>query len=45
MACCSWQVRIYADGPQGKAEIAVPVVGIATRTLRMQSMGAALLFS
>jgi hypothetical protein len=44
MACCSWQVRIYADGAQGKAEMAVPVVGIATRTLRMEkAMGATLL--
>src|SRR5712692_1001061 len=45
MSCCSWQVRIYADGAQGKAEMAVPVAGVATRTLRMEkSMGAALLF-
>jgi len=45
MACCSWQVRIYADGEQGKAEMAVPVVGVATRTLRMEkTTGAALLF-
>jgi hypothetical protein len=45
MACCSWQVRIYADGAQGKAEMAVPVAGIATRTLRMEkTMGAVLLF-
>ena len=45
MACCSWQVRIYADGSQGKAEMAVPVAGIATRTLRMdKAMGAVLLF-
>jgi hypothetical protein len=45
MACCSWQVRIYADGARGKAEMAVPVAGVATRTLRMEkSMGAALLF-
>src|SRR6266545_1245832 len=45
MACCSWQVRIYAAGAQGEAEMAVPVVGIATRTLRMRkTMGAALLF-
>src|SRR5438876_5581079 len=44
MACCSWQVRIYADGVQGKAEMAVPVVGVATRTLRMdKATGAALL--
>src|SRR6267142_1474387 len=44
MACCSWQVRIYADGARGKAEMAVPVAGVATRTLRMEkSMGAALL--
>src|SRR5205809_6795764 len=43
MACCSWQVRIYADGEQGKAEMAVPVVGVATRTLRMEkTTGAAL---
>src|SRR5258708_6004874 len=45
MACCSWQGRIYADGARGKAEMAVPVAGVATRTLRMEkSMGAALLF-
>lgn len=45
MACCSWQVRIYADGSKGKAEMAVPVAGIATRTLRMdKAMGAVLLF-
>ncbi len=45
MACCSWQVRIYPDGAQGKAEMAVPVVGIATRTLRMEkTMGVVLLF-
>src|SRR5580692_4987628 len=45
MSCCSWQVRIYADGTQGKAEMAVPVAGIATRTLRMdKAMGAVLLF-
>ena len=44
MSCCSWQVRIYADGSQGKAEMAVPVAGIATRTLRMdKAMGAVLL--
>jgi hypothetical protein len=44
MACCSWQVRIYADGAQGKAEMAVPVVSVATRTLRMEkAMGATLL--
>jgi hypothetical protein len=45
MACCSWQVRIYVDGSQGKAEMAVPVVGVATRTLQMEkTMGATLLF-
>jgi len=45
MACCSWQVRIYADGSGGRGEMAVPVVGVATRTLRMENtMGAALLF-
>jgi hypothetical protein len=43
MSCCSWQVRIYADGSQGKAEMAVPVAGIATRTLRMDKAMAAVL--
>src|ERR1700726_3146872 len=44
MSCCSWQVRIYTDGSQGKAEMAVPVAGIATRTLRMdKATGAVLL--
>jgi hypothetical protein len=44
MSCCSWQVRIYTDGSQGKSEMAVPVAGIATRTLRMdKAMGTVLL--
>jgi hypothetical protein len=44
MACCSWQVRIYAEGAQGKGEMSVPVVSVATRTLQMgKTMGAALL--
>jgi hypothetical protein len=32
----SWQVRMQVDGPQGKAEMGVPVAAFAQRTLRMQ---------
>ncbi len=45
MACCNWRVHVYVDGVQGKAELAVPVVSVASRTLAMQkTMAAALLF-
>ena len=45
MACCNWQVHVYVDGDRGKAEMAVPVVSVASRTLAMQkTMAAALLF-
>ena len=45
MACCSWQVRIWADGSQGEGLMSVPVAGIATRRLGMQrAVGATLLF-
>ncbi|MBI1788940.1 MAG: hypothetical protein HYR60_15515 [Acidobacteria bacterium] len=45
MACCNWQVRIFADGPHGKAEMQVPVVGVAQRTLKMEkTMGGILVF-
>jgi hypothetical protein len=45
MACCSWQVKIWAAGAQGEGEMSVPVAGIATRRLGMEkAMGATLLF-
>ena len=43
MAFGSWQVRIQADGPKGKGEIAVPVPALAVRTASMQKgLGAGL---
>jgi len=43
MAFGSWQVRIQADGAQGKGELSVPVPALAFRTEGMQmSLGAAL---
>ena len=45
MACCHWQVRIHADGAQGRAETSVPVTGVASRVLRMEkTMAGILLF-
>lgn len=45
MACCSWQVKIWADGEQGPGRMAVPVAGLATRRLGMdRAVGAGLLF-
>src|SRR5690349_17681102 len=32
----SWQVRVQADGAQGKGEMAVPVPALATRSATMQ---------
>src|SRR6185295_4542749 len=43
MAFGSWQVRIQADGPKAKGEIAVPVPALAVRTASMQKgLGAGL---
>ncbi len=40
----AWQVRVEADGTQGKGELAVPVPAMATRSLTMQKgVGAVLL--
>ena len=40
----SWQVRVQADGAQGKGEMAIPVPALATRSATMQKgMGATLL--
>ncbi len=40
----SWQVRVEADGTQGRGELAVPVPAMALRTAKMQkSLGAGLL--
>ncbi len=40
----AWQVRVEADGAQGKGELSVPVPAMATRTSTMQKgMGAGLL--
>ena len=40
----AWQVRVEADGAQGKGELSVPVPAMATRTSSMQKgMGAGLL--
>ncbi|MGH9658817.1 MAG: hypothetical protein ACRD96_09750, partial [Bryobacteraceae bacterium] len=45
MACCNWQVRIFVEGGQGNAEMAVPVSGLATRVLEMdRTLGGVLLF-
>jgi hypothetical protein len=45
MSCCNWQVRVFADGVQGKGQMTVPVVAVASRTLQMQkTMAGVLLF-
>ncbi|HJX83223.1 MAG TPA: hypothetical protein VJ723_02630, partial [Candidatus Angelobacter sp.] len=33
----SWKVQITADGDQGRAEMAVPVAAVSTKSLRMQT--------
>jgi hypothetical protein len=40
----SWQVRVQADGAQGKGEMAVPVPALATRSATMQKGMGAMLF-
>jgi hypothetical protein len=43
MAAGSWQVRITADGPSGRATLAVPVPSVARTTKKMQwGLGAGL---
>ena len=44
MASGSWEVRVEADGPQGKGELALPVPAFARRTLPMQRALGGLLF-
>jgi hypothetical protein len=45
MACCSWQVKIWAEGSQGEGQMSAPVAAIATRRLTMEkAMGVTLLF-
>jgi hypothetical protein len=44
MASGSWEVRVQADGPQGKGELALPVPAFARRTLPMQRALGGLLF-
>jgi hypothetical protein len=44
MAFGSWQVRVEADGEQGKGQLSVPVPALATRSATMQKgLGAGLL--
>lgn len=45
MATGSWQVKIYADGSDGTAEIAIPVAALATQTRQMDAKMGALLFA
>lgn len=40
----SWQIRLFADGPPGPGEVAVPVAAFARTTLPMQRSLGALLF-
>jgi hypothetical protein len=44
MASGSWEIRVKADGPQGKGELALPVPAFARRTLPMQKVLGGLLF-
>jgi hypothetical protein len=44
MASGSWEIRLDAEGTQGKAQLAVPVPSFARRTLPMQGALGALLF-
>jgi hypothetical protein len=44
MASGSWEIRVQADGPQGKGELALPVPAFARRTLPMQKALGGLLF-
>ena len=44
MASGSWEIRLDAEGTQGKAQLAVPVPSFARRTLPMQRALGALLF-
>jgi hypothetical protein len=44
MASGSWEIRVQADGPQGKGELALPVPAFARRTLPMQRALGGLLF-
>ena len=44
MASGSWEIRVKADGPQGRGELALPVPAFARRTLPMQKALGGLLF-
>jgi hypothetical protein len=37
MAAGAWQVRVGLDGEEGRAQVAIPIEALATRTLTMQT--------
>lgn len=45
MASGSWEIRVDADGAQGKGELALPVPAFARRTLPMQKAVGTILFA